>query len=79
MVEAKTLGADVRFRTTAAELVRDPSGRIAGVRVTGPTGMRQEILGENTTIDYADCAVIYEPVRLDRGLRPPTISGRETG
>jgi tricarballylate dehydrogenase len=48
MVEAKTLGADVRFRTTAIELVRYPSGRIAGVRVTGPTGMRQAILGENT-------------------------------
>ena len=36
MQEAKTLGAEVRFRTTAVGLLRDPDGRIAGVQVIDP-------------------------------------------
>ena len=47
MTEAKTLRADVRFQTTAVELLRERSGRVAGVVATGPDGLRQEIRANN--------------------------------
>jgi tricarballylate dehydrogenase len=50
MVEAKNLGADVRFRTTAVELLREPTGRVAGIIAAGPDGVRQEIRAANTVI-----------------------------
>jgi tricarballylate dehydrogenase len=50
MVEAKHLGADVRFRTTAVELLRDSMGRIAGIVAAGPDGLRREIRAANTVI-----------------------------
>jgi tricarballylate dehydrogenase len=43
MQEAKALGADVRFRSTAQALLRDAAGRIGGVVVIDPDGARGEI------------------------------------
>jgi tricarballylate dehydrogenase len=48
MAEAKALGADVRFQTTAVELLRERSGRVAGVIATDPDGLRQEIQSNST-------------------------------
>jgi len=48
MEEARSLGADVRYRTTAVALLRDPDGRVAGVVVTDPDGFRSEIRATNT-------------------------------
>nr|WP_169123114.1 FAD-dependent oxidoreductase [Xanthobacter sp. SG618] len=48
MAEAKRLGAEVRFRTTATALLRDADGRVAGVAVTGPDGRREELRAGGT-------------------------------
>jgi tricarballylate dehydrogenase len=50
MMEAKNLGADVRFRTTAVELLRDSMGRVAGVVAAGPDGLRRQIRAANTVM-----------------------------
>ncbi len=50
MQEAKTLGADVRFRTTAVELLRDADGRIAGVQAVDPEGRRADIRARATLL-----------------------------
>lgn len=50
MKEAKTLGAEVLFRTTAVDLVRERDGRIAGVQVIDPEGKRQEIRARATLL-----------------------------
>ena len=50
MKEARALGADVRFRTTAVDLVRDADGRIGGVKVVGPDGKRSEISAHATLL-----------------------------
>jgi tricarballylate dehydrogenase len=50
MKEAKTLGADVRFRTTAVDLVREGDGRVAGVQVVDPEGKRAEIRARATLL-----------------------------
>lgn len=43
MKEAKALGADVRFRTTAIGLLRSDDGRFEGVSVVDPEGRHGEI------------------------------------
>ncbi len=50
MQEAKALGADVRFRTTAVELLRDADGRIAGVQAVDPEGRRADIRARATLL-----------------------------
>jgi tricarballylate dehydrogenase len=50
MAEAKNLGADVRFRTTAVALLREATGRVAGVVATDPDGVRREIRAANTVM-----------------------------
>jgi tricarballylate dehydrogenase len=50
MQEARKLGAEVRFRTTAVDLLRDPDGRIAGVVAVGPEGRRGEIRARATLL-----------------------------
>jgi len=43
MQEAKALGAELRFRTTAVDLLRDAAGRVRGVVAVGADGLRSEI------------------------------------
>ena len=43
MREARTLGAEVRFRTTAVDQLHDADGRIAGVQVVDADGRRGEL------------------------------------
>jgi len=50
MREAKALGAELRFRTTAVGLLRDPDGRIAGVQVIDPEGRRSDIRARATLL-----------------------------
>ena len=50
MKEARALGADVRFRTTAMDLLRDADGRIAGVRAVDPQGNHAEIRARATLL-----------------------------
>jgi tricarballylate dehydrogenase len=50
MREAVALGADVRFRTTAVDLLRDGDGRIAGVRAVDPQGNHGEIRARVTLL-----------------------------
>ena len=50
MKEAKALGADVLFRTTAVDLLRDGEGRVAGVQVIDAEGKRQEIRARATLL-----------------------------
>ena len=50
MKEARALGAEVRFRTTAVDLVRAADGRIAGIAVVDPEGKRAEIRARATLL-----------------------------
>jgi len=50
MKEARARGADVRFRTTAVDLLRDADGRIAGVRTVDPQGNHAEIRARATLL-----------------------------
>ena len=50
MKEARALGADVHFRTTAVDLLRDADGRIAGVRAVDPQGNHAEIRARATLL-----------------------------
>jgi tricarballylate dehydrogenase len=50
MKDARALGADVRFRTTAVDLLRDGDGRIAGVRAVDPQGNHVEIRARATLL-----------------------------
>src|SRR6185369_7461177 len=50
MKEARALGVDVRFRTTAVGLLRASDGRIEGVRVIDPEGRHAEIRGRATLL-----------------------------
>ncbi len=50
MEEAKKLGADLRFRTTAVDLLRDEAGRVLGVVACGPDGARAPIRARATVL-----------------------------
>ena len=50
MKEARALGVDVRFRTTAVGLLRGSDGRIEGVKVIGPEGTQSEIRARATLL-----------------------------
>ena len=50
MQEAKSLGVDVRFRTTAVDLLRDDDGRVAGVVTVGPDGRRDAVRARATVL-----------------------------
>lgn len=50
MKEARALGAQVRFRTTAVDLLRDADGRVAGVRAVDMEGRHLEIRGRATLL-----------------------------
>jgi len=50
MNEARALGAEVRFRTTAVDLLRDADGGIAGVKVIDPDGRHTEIRARATLL-----------------------------
>jgi len=50
MKEARALGADVRFRTTAVDLVRERDGSICGVIAIDPDGKREEIRAPATLL-----------------------------
>ena len=50
MREARSLGAEVRFRTTAVDLLRGGDGRIEGVRVIDPEGTHGEIRARATLL-----------------------------
>lgn len=50
MKEARSLGAELRFRTTAVDLVRDGDGRIAGIRVIDPDGRHARIHARATLL-----------------------------
>jgi tricarballylate dehydrogenase len=50
MAEARSLGAEVRFRTTAVDLEREVDGRIAGVRVIDPDGKHAQIRARATLL-----------------------------
>ena len=50
MQEAKSLGVDVRFRTTAVDLLRDDDGRVAGVATVGPDGSRGAVRARATVL-----------------------------
>jgi tricarballylate dehydrogenase len=41
--KALELGGEIRYRTTAVDLVRDAAGRVCGVLATGPDGLRSVI------------------------------------
>lgn len=41
--KALALGGEIRYRTTAVDLVRDDSGRVCGLVVVGPDGLRSSI------------------------------------
>ena len=50
MKEARALGAEVRFRTTAIGLLRGEDGRFQGVKVVDPEGRHAEIRGKATLL-----------------------------
>src|SRR6185312_2302709 len=50
MKEARALGAEVRFRTTAVDLVRDEEGRIGGIKAVDAEGRRVEIRARATLL-----------------------------
>ncbi|MCC8961604.1 FAD-dependent oxidoreductase [Bradyrhizobium sp. Pear76] len=50
MQEAKALGASVLFETTAVDLLRDEDGRIAGISVVGPDGLRRSVKARATVL-----------------------------
>ena len=50
MQEAKALGAEVRFRTTAVDLVRAADGRVAGIVAIDEAGKRKEIRARATLL-----------------------------
>lgn len=50
MQEAKALGADLRFRTTAVDLLRADDGRVLGVVAAGPEGARAPIRARATVL-----------------------------
>jgi tricarballylate dehydrogenase len=50
MNEARTLGADVRYRTTAVDLVREADGTVCGVVGVNPDGKREEIRAPATLL-----------------------------
>ena len=50
MKEARALGAEVRFRTTAVDLVRDGEGRIGGVKAVDAEGLQVEIRARATLL-----------------------------
>lgn len=50
MKEARSLGAEVRFLTTAVDFVRAGDGRIAGVQVVDPDGRRAPIHARATLL-----------------------------
>ncbi|MBR0643032.1 FAD-dependent oxidoreductase [Plastoroseomonas hellenica] len=50
MQEAVTLGAQVLYRTTAIDLLRDEAGAVQGVLATGPDGKRQRIAARATVL-----------------------------
>ncbi|MEW6645004.1 MAG: FAD-dependent oxidoreductase [Pseudomonadota bacterium] len=50
MQEAKSLGANVLFETTAVDLLRDDDGRVAGILAVGPDGLRKRITARATVL-----------------------------
>ena len=50
MKEALSLGAQVRFRTTAVDLLRDADGRVAGVKAVAADGAHAEIRAQATLL-----------------------------
>ena len=50
MKEARALGAEVRFRTTAVDLLREDDGRIGGIQATDAEGKRAEIRARATLL-----------------------------
>jgi tricarballylate dehydrogenase len=50
MKEAKALGADIRFRTTAVDLLRHPDGPVVGVQVIDADGKRSKIRARATLL-----------------------------
>jgi len=50
MQEARVLGADVHFRTTAVDLLREVDGRVAGVKVVDPEGRQSELRARATLL-----------------------------
>jgi tricarballylate dehydrogenase len=50
MKEALALGAQVRFRTTAVDLLRDADGRVAGVKAVAADGAHAEIRAQATLL-----------------------------
>jgi tricarballylate dehydrogenase len=50
MKEARALGAEVRFRTTAVDLLREADGSIVGVIAVDPDGRRAEIRARATLL-----------------------------
>jgi len=50
MKEARALGAEVRFRTTAADLLHGADGRIAGVAAVDPDGRHVELRAHATLL-----------------------------
>jgi tricarballylate dehydrogenase len=47
---ALELGGQIRYRTTAVDLVRDPDGGVSGVAVVNPEGLRQEIRAQRVLL-----------------------------
>lgn len=47
---ALALGGEIRYRTTATELVRDADGAVRGVVATGPDGRRQTLRARNVLL-----------------------------
>ncbi len=50
MQEAQALGAELRFRTTAVDLLRDDAGRVLGVLAVGEDGLRAPIRARATLL-----------------------------
>ncbi|MGQ0653548.1 MAG: FAD-binding protein [Betaproteobacteria bacterium] len=50
MKEARALGAEVRFRTTAVDLLRDEDGSFAGVKIVDPEGRHGEVRARATLL-----------------------------
>jgi tricarballylate dehydrogenase len=74
-------GGEIRYRTTAVDLLRDDGGRVRGVLAIGPDGVRQTIAARNVILasggfeGNAEMLTHYLGACRARHIRPVAIGG----
>ena len=79
--KALALGGEIRYRTTAVDLLRDPDGRVHGVIALDPDGKRHTIEARNVILasggyeGNAEMMTQYIGAARARNIRPVAIGG----